>query len=103
MDHEQIPKLDPMIHTPIRLAVMSILIAVEEADFNYLKETIQATNGNLSTHLYKLETSGLIRIKKAFKGKKPHTTCSLTKKGKESFIQYIEQMEQLVGRRKKLE
>jgi len=96
MVHEDILGLNPIIHAPIRLAIMSVLITAEEADFTYLKEVTQTTDGNLSTHLTKLENNGFIAIKKSFKGKKPHTTCSLTVEGKKAFMQYLDQMEQII-------
>ena len=100
MAYENIPQLDPVIHAPARLAVLSILISVESADFAYLKESTGATDGNLSTHLTKLEESGYISIKKAFKGKKPHSTCTITKKGRKAFEKYIENLEQIVQTQK---
>jgi len=100
MVHEDILGLDPVIHAPVRLAVLSILISVEEADFSYLKEITQTTDGNLSTHLSKLEQSNLIKINKTFKGKKPHTTCSITSAGKMAFIQYLNKIEKIAGIKK---
>ncbi len=92
---ETILNLNTVIHAPLRLAVLSILISVENADFNYLKEATGATDGNLSTHLGKLEQSGLIRISKSFKGKKPHTTCGLTSAGRKAFLAYLDQLEEI--------
>lgn len=96
MNHEQILQLDPVIHAPTRLAVLSILITVENANFTYLKEATATTDGNLSTHLTKLEESGYITIEKSFKGKKPQTTCAITDAGKKAFAHYLDQMEQIV-------
>jgi DNA-binding HxlR family transcriptional regulator len=96
MKHEKILNLDPIIHAPIRLAILSILITVETANFSYLKESIGTTDGNLSTHLTKLEESGYVHIKKNFIGKKPRTTCAITKKGRAAFEKYLEQLEQIV-------
>ncbi len=101
MGHEQFREIDPVIHAPIRLAIMSVLISVDEVDFTYLKEAVQTSDGNLSTHLTKLEQNELISINKSFKGKKPQTTCALTKKGREAFVRYINQMEQIIGMTKK--
>jgi DNA-binding PadR family transcriptional regulator len=78
---------------------MSILVGVEEADFAYLKQATHASDGNLSTHLTRLETAGLVTIKKGFRGKKPRTTCSITAKGRISFREYLSRMEQIVGLR----
>lgn len=100
MGHEEILELNPIIHAPIRLAIMSVLITTEEADFTYLKEVTKTTDGNLSTHLSKLENNELISIKKSFKDKKPHTACSITVEGRKAFIQYLEQMERIIGIKK---
>lgn len=96
MDNKNFSKLDPVIHSRIRLAILSILISVEDAEFNYLKENTGATDGNLSTHLTKLETAGMVKIKKSFRGKRPLTTCSITKKGKEAFSKYVQTLEQFI-------
>lgn len=89
-------RLDPVVHSPVRLAVLSILISVEQADFNYLKRTTHTTDGNLSTHLSKLEKNGLIQMKKTFKKKKPSTTCSITEKGKRAFSDYLNALEEVI-------
>jgi len=96
MPPEKFGRLDPIIHSRIRLAVLSILISVEKADFNYLKKTIGTTDGNLSTHLSKLEQKGLISLKKSFKGKRPLTTCSITEKGKDAFSKYLKDLEDII-------
>ncbi len=82
--------LDPLLHAQLRLAIVSILISVESADFTFLKEKTEATSGNLSVQLSKLEEAGYIKISKQFKGKKPQTTCSITKKGIEAFERYVQ-------------
>ena len=97
MKPETILQLDPLVHAPTRLAILSILIGVEEANFTYLKEAINTTDGNLSTHLSKLETGGLITIKKSFKGKKPQTVCKITSKGKNALTTYLNQLEKIVA------
>lgn len=96
MNPEKFPQLDPIIHSRIRLAILSILISVKDADFNYLKQTIGTTDGNLSTHLSKLEEKGYIKVAKGYKGKKPQTTCSLTARGKQAFSKYLEAMDDLL-------
>ncbi|MBN1270636.1 MAG: transcriptional regulator [Candidatus Aminicenantes bacterium] len=100
MSREQILKLDPLIHVPARLAILSILVTIEDANFSFLKEAIGTTDGNLSVHLAKLETNGFITIQKSFQGKKPKTTCAITKKGRKAFIEYLEQMEQIISVKK---
>ncbi len=96
MNPEKFVQLDPVIHSRTRLAILSILVAVKNADFNYLKQTIGATDGNLSTHLSKLEEKNYIKVAKGFKKKKPHTTCSLTAKGKQAFSKYLEALDDLL-------
>jgi DNA-binding MarR family transcriptional regulator len=96
MAPQQIIRLNTTIHSPVRLAILSILISAEHADFNYLKTTTGTTDGNLSTHLNKLQQAGLIRIKKSFRNKKPLTTCSITEKGKKEFSDYLQNLEQII-------
>ena len=79
-----------MLHSQLRLAVMSILLSVEEAEFVYLKEQTQATAGNLSVQLDKLSEAGYIEIEKSFVGKKPRTVCRMTTKGREAMAEYVE-------------
>ena len=82
-------KLDAIIHSELRLAIMSLLISLEKAEFTYIKEKTEATAGNLSVQLTKLEEAGYITINKGFKGKMPQTTCIVTKQGREAFEQYV--------------
>jgi len=86
--------LDPLLHSQLRLAVISLLISVEEADFVYLKEKTNSTAGNLSVQLDKLSNAGYIKITKSFKGKKPHTSCKITKKGILAFENYVNTLKQ---------
>ncbi|HMQ01414.1 MAG TPA: transcriptional regulator [Cyclobacteriaceae bacterium] len=81
--------LDPLLHSQLRLGVMSILISVTSAEFTYLKEQTNATAGNLSVQLDKLSEAGYIEIQKSFKGKKPLTTCKITQTGIKAFEQYV--------------
>ncbi len=83
-------ELNPLLHSQLRLAVMSILMNVEEADFVYLKEKTESTAGNLSVQLDKLSAAGYITVEKGFVGKKPRTTCRKTEKGREAFEEYVE-------------
>lgn len=94
-DYQQ---LDDIIHSRIRLAVMSVLISVETAEFNYLKKKVNATDGNLSVHLKKLEDAGYINVTKEFVGKKPQTSYALTDKGKKAFELYVARLEKLIGK-----
>ncbi len=103
MQHDKILQLDPIIHAPNRLAILSILISVESAKFTFLKESIGITDGNLTTHLTKLEANGLITIKKKFVSKKPQTTCAVTEKGRYAFKAYLEKLEQIISGQKENE
>lgn len=82
--------LDPLLHSQLRLAVMSVLMNLDEADFVYIKQQTQATAGNLSIQLDKLAEAGYITIEKGYAGKKPRTTCRVTEKGKEAFAIYVD-------------
>lgn len=90
------PELNRLIHEPARLAIMSILDQVGEADFLYLKREGNLTQGNLSSHLAKLEQAGYVQIKKTFKGKLPLTLCSLTTEGQEVLSDYRRSMSQIL-------
>lgn len=81
--------LDPLLHSQLRLAVMSLLMNVEEADFNFIKEKTEATSGNLSVQVNKLKDAGYIKVDKAFKDNYPHTTCKITDKGIDAFEAYL--------------
>lgn len=81
--------LDPLLHSQLRLAVMSLLMGVESAEFVFIREKTGATAGNLSVQIDKLSTAGYIGVSKSFKGKKPVTSCSITKKGIEAFETYV--------------
>lgn len=83
-------ELNPLLHSQLRLAVMSILMNVEEADFVYLKEKTESTAGNLSVQLDKLSTAGYISVEKGMSGKRPRTTCFITPQGREAFEDYVE-------------
>ncbi len=82
--------LDPLLHSELRLAVMSILVGVEEADFVYIRTETGATAGNLSVQIDKLQKAGYIEVEKGFKGKMPRTVCRITDTGREAFANYVE-------------
>lgn len=82
-------KLNPLLHSELRLAVMSILVGVDEADFVYIRKQSGATAGNLSVQLDKLSEAGYITVEKGFKGKKPCTTCRVTESGISAFSEYV--------------
>ena len=83
-------ELNPLLHSELRLAIMSILLSVESADFVYLKEQTHATAGNLSVQIDKLQKAGYIKIEKGFKGKIPSSTCAITPEGISAFEEYVE-------------
>lgn len=83
-------ELDPLLHSELRLAVMSILIAVAEADFVYIKEQTKATAGNLSVQIEKLSDAGYIEVERGFLGKRTRTLCKITPKGVEAFKNYVD-------------
>jgi DNA-binding MarR family transcriptional regulator len=83
-------ELDPLLHSQLRLAIMSLLISVEEADFVHLKNETGATSGNLSVQIDKLSEAGYIEVRKSFKGKMPRTTCKITSEGVVAFKKYVD-------------
>jgi DNA-binding MarR family transcriptional regulator len=91
--------LDPLLHSQLRLAVMSLLISVEEADFTYLKDQTNATAGNLSVQLDKLQEAKYITVTKSFVGKRPKTTCKVTKAGVKAFEEYIQNLQQYLNKK----
>lgn len=89
-------KLDPLLHSQLRLAVMSLLIGVDSAEFVFIKEKTGATAGNLSVQLDKLSSAGYISVTKSFKGKKPLTSCSITKVGIKAFEDYVNSLKKYI-------
>lgn len=90
-------ELNPLLHSQLRLGVMSILMNVEEADFVYLKEKTESTAGNLSVQLDKLSAAGYISVKKEFVGKKTRTTARITDNGRNAFAEYVEALKQYIS------
>ncbi|MBQ1634662.1 MAG: transcriptional regulator [Bacteroidaceae bacterium] len=82
--------LDPLLHSELRLAIMSLLISSDEAEFPYIKEQTGATAGNLSVQIDKLLAAGYIEVEKTFKGKRPCTLCRISPQGRQAFVQYVE-------------
>ncbi len=89
--------IDPIIHAPARLRVMTYLYVVDSIDFVYLKRVTGLSWGNLSTHLTKLEEAGYVKISKTFKDKKPNTMIQLTEQGRQAFRVYKDEMQQVLG------
>ena len=90
-------ELDPLLHSQLRLAVMSLLISLEEADFVYLREKTGSTAGNLSVQLDKLSQAKYIEVDKGYSGKKPRTVCSITDTGRKAFEEYLEALKTYIG------
>ncbi|MBO5216653.1 MAG: transcriptional regulator [Alistipes sp.] len=89
--------LNPLLHSELRLAVVSILVGVESADFVFLREQTGASAGNLSVQIDKLQKAGYITVEKGFKGKMPCTTCRITEQGIAAFEEYVESLKSYIG------
>jgi len=89
-------ELNPILHSELRLAVMSLLLSFEEADFVYLKEQTGATAGNLSVQIDKLNKAGYVEVAKTFKGKIPRTVCKITQEGIQAFQEYVDALKSYI-------
>ena len=92
-------ELNPLLHSELRLAVMSVLLSVESADFVFLREQTGATAGNLSVQIDKLQQAGYISVEKGFQGKKPRTTCTITEQGISAFEEYVAALKSYISKR----
>ncbi|HEY0751807.1 MAG TPA: transcriptional regulator [Chitinophagaceae bacterium] len=90
--------LDPILHSQLRLAVMSLLIGVKEAEFTYIKEKTNATAGNLSVQIQKLKEAGYIDVLKQFSNNYPQTICKVTPKGVDAFEQYVKALKEYINK-----
>lgn len=90
--------LDPILHSQLRLAIVSLLVSEERADFARIKEITKATSGNISVQIQKLETAGYITVKKSFKDNYPNTKVQLTKEGLLAFERYVEALKSYISR-----
>ena len=90
-------EFNPLLHSQLRLAVISILMNVEEADFVYLREKTDSTSGNLSVQLDKLSSAGYIAVEKGFVGKKTRTVCKITEQGRKAFEEYVDALKQYIN------
>ena len=90
-------ELDPILHSQLRLAVMSLLIGLKEAQFTFIKEKTNATAGNLSVQLQKLKEAGYIDVLKEFKDNYPNTSCTITKKGIKAFEDYVKALQEYLN------
>ncbi|UZD37767.1 transcriptional regulator [Capnocytophaga ochracea] len=90
--------LDPILHSQLRLAIVSLLVSEEKADFARIKKITKATSGNISVQIQKLETAGYITVKKSFKDNYPNTEVQLTKEGLLAFERYVEALKSYISR-----
>lgn len=90
-------ELDPILHSQLRLAVMSLLIGVKEAEFTFLKEKTGATAGNLSVQIQKLKDAEYIEVQKQFKDNYPQTLCKITPKGVDAFETYVKALQSYIS------
>ncbi|GAB6009619.1 winged helix-turn-helix domain-containing protein [Dysgonomonas reticulitermitis] len=90
--------LDPLLHSQLRLAIVSLLLSVEEADFVFIREKTGATAGNLSVQIEKLSEAGYIEVRKFIDGKRPRTVCKITSAGVEAFDKYVKALQDYIGR-----
>ena len=91
-------ELDPILHSQLRLTIMSLLITVKEAEFTFLKEKTNATAGNLSVQIQKLKDAGYIDVTKQFKDNYPQTICKLTQAGIHAFEKYVSDLQSYLGK-----
>jgi len=89
--------LDPILHSQLRLAVISLLISVKEAEFTFLREKTKATAGNLSVQIQKLKDAGYIEVIKQYKDNYPQTICKITKAGIRAFEEYVRNLKEYLG------
>ena len=91
-------ELDPILHSQLRLAVMSLLISVKEAEFTFLREKTNSTAGNLSVQIQKLKDAGYIDVTKQFKDNYPQTICKVTAKGIQAFEDYVRALNEYINK-----
>lgn len=96
MSSSPVAGLDAIIHAPVRLAIMSRLVRGDEVEFTALKEAVDTTDGNLSTHAAKLEKAGYIKVRKRFVAKRPQTLFRITSKGQSAFLDYLSALQKLL-------
>jgi len=89
--------LDPLIHSQLRLAIISILVVSEKVEFTYLKEETKAAAGNISIQIKKLQDAGYVKVEKTFKNNYPNTMISITKKGIEAFEIYVNNLNKYIN------
>ena len=92
-----LPELNPVVHGRLRLALLSLLSGVEEAEFIWLRAKTEATDGNLGAQLIKLEAAGYVAVKKKFVSRKPQTLYRITETGRRALTEYVQALKQLLG------
>lgn len=93
----ELPELDPVIHGKLRLAILSLLSGVDDAEFTWLREKTGSTDGNLGAHLLKLEQAGYVGVEKKFIARKPVTLYRMTEAGRDALAGYIHALRELLG------
>ena len=88
--------LDPLLHSQLRLAIVSLLMTSDEVDFNQIKDMTDATSGNISVQISKLQEAGYIEVVKSFKNNYQNTSLTITKKGIKAFENYVESLKQYI-------
>ena len=92
--------LDPILHSQLRLSIVSILMTVDEANFTFIQETTKAAAGNISIQIKKLQDAGYVKVKKTFKNNYPNTTVSMTDKGIKAFETYVNNLKKYINPQK---
>jgi DNA-binding transcriptional ArsR family regulator len=98
-DSASVPDLDPVVHAQLRLAALTLLSGVEEAEFTWLRDRTGSTDGNISVHLAKLEEAGYIAVDKRFEGRKPKSYYRMTPAGRAAYLRYLAALRALLGDR----
>ena len=93
----ELPELDPVIHGKLRLAVLSLLLGTEQAEFTWLREKTGSTDGNLGAQLLKLEEAGYVAVEKKFVMRKPQSVYRITERGRQALADYVQALKQLLG------
>jgi DNA-binding MarR family transcriptional regulator len=94
---DELPELDPVVHGKLRLAVLSLLVTVQEADFTWLRQRTGSTDGNLGAQMQKLEEAGYVAMEKRFAGRKPQTLYRMTPEGREALAGYVAALKALLA------
>ena len=100
MNAKPIQQLDRVIHEKGRMAIMSMLVAAPELSFTDMRDTLEMTDGNLTTHIRTLQQAGYVAVSKSYKKNRPLTTCALTTDGRQAFGEYISLLEKIVEQAK---